>query len=73
MHAPVWLEAYHASLNLCDTWNACEYRQVCGGGRINHRWSAERRYENPSVYCEDLKEIFGHIRERVAPKVELVV
>jgi len=69
----VWLEAFRASLNLCQTCRTCVYRQACGGGYLPQRWSTERRYDNPSVYCEDLKEIYGYIWSRIAPEVEVVV
>jgi uncharacterized protein len=69
----MWLEAYRASLNLNDTCKVCEYHQACGGGYLPHRWSPETRYDNPSVYCEDIKEIFNHMWARVAPEVELVI
>lgn len=70
---PVWLEAYHASLNLCETCQKCEYYQACGGGYLPHRWSNERRYDNVSVYCDDLKEIFDHIWSRIASDIDLCV
>jgi uncharacterized protein len=67
---PLWLEAYNASLNLCDTCKSCRYHLACGGGYLAHRWSKEKRYDNVSVYCEDIKNIFGHIEDRI--KSELV-
>ncbi|HEX3642550.1 MAG TPA: hypothetical protein VHV10_14765, partial [Ktedonobacteraceae bacterium] len=48
------------------------YVRACGGGYLPHRWSQEKRYDNPSVYCADLKEIFSHIWEHIAPDLHLV-
>lgn len=62
-----WREAFDASLQLSETCLACEYLDACGGGHVAHRWSAARRYDNPSVYCESWKRIFGHIWTRLAP------
>lgn len=62
---PTWSAAFEASLNLCKTCEECQYRQACGGGFLPHRFSAARGYDNPSVYCQDLKAIFGHISARV--------
>jgi uncharacterized protein len=62
---PTWSEAFHASLNLCDVCDACEYRLPCGGGFLPHRLSSTNGYDNPSVYCRDLKDIFRHIGRRV--------
>ena len=53
---PAWQEAYTSSLRLCAECESCEYRNACGGGHLSHRWSAERRYDNPSVYCSDIKK-----------------
>lgn len=39
--------------------NCCWYN-ACKGGSITHRFSKENRFNNPSVYCETLQEIFAH-------------
>jgi uncharacterized protein len=70
---PVWREAYEASTHLCDTCLKCEYLDACGGGHLAQRWSTERRFDNPSVYCESWKRIFGHIWDRIAPTLQLEV
>lgn len=62
-----WSTAFEASLDLCDTCKACEYFDCCGGGHLAQRWSNERQYDNPSVYCESWKKIFGHMWERISP------
>jgi uncharacterized protein len=64
---PAWNEIFRASLDLAPLCRACDLRSACGGGHIASRWSTERRFDNPSVYCEDYKAIFGHIWKRVAP------
>jgi len=70
---PVWRQAFEASTHLCDTCMNCEYLDSCGGGHLAQRWSRERRYDNPSVYCESWKRIFSHIWERIAPTLSLQV
>lgn len=67
MHDPVWMEAFDASLNLCTTCRKCEFLDPCGGGHLAHRWSSERGYDNPSVYCESWKSIFTHAWSRISP------
>jgi uncharacterized protein len=69
---PTWRAAFDASLNLCSTCNACEYKDACGGGYLPHRWSKQRNYNNPSVYCEDLMKIFDHIWARAAADIAVV-
>jgi uncharacterized protein len=70
---PVWREAYEASTTLCETCRKCEYLDACGGGHLAQRWSSERRFDNPSVYCESWKRIFAHIWERIAPTLTVEV
>ncbi|MCI0466162.1 MAG: radical SAM protein [Beijerinckiaceae bacterium] len=64
---PRWLAAFKASLALPDICLQCEFLDACGGGHLSQRWSAERQYDNPSVYCESWKAILDHIWKRIAP------
>jgi uncharacterized protein len=63
---PLWREVRDAALNLAPVCQQCVYKNACGGGHIASRWSNANRYNNPSVYCEDIKDVFGHIWERIA-------
>jgi uncharacterized protein len=62
---PVWRKAFDASLNLHANCNSCVYRNACGGGHLAHRWSRADGFDNPSVYCEDLKGIFQHVWQSI--------
>lgn len=64
---PLWREVYQATTNLPAECRRCPYLQACGGGHIASRWSTARRYDNPTVYCEDIKEIMQHIWSRMLP------
>jgi uncharacterized protein len=64
---PRWREAFEASMELCETCQKCEFLDSCGGGHVAHRWSPERRFDNPSVYCDSWKSIFSHIWKRISP------
>jgi len=66
---PRWREAFQASLNVCETCRNCEYLDACGGGHLSTRWSEQRRFDNPSVYCESYKRIFSHIWARISPSL----
>jgi uncharacterized protein len=70
---PVWEEAYAASTRHCETCLKCEFLDACGGGHLAQRWSTERRYDNPSVYCESWKRILGHMWDRIAPTLTVEV
>ncbi|MEV6692630.1 FxsB family cyclophane-forming radical SAM/SPASM peptide maturase [Micromonospora sp. NPDC051196] len=50
---------------LCDTCQACDLRQVCGGGLRTHRYRADTGFDNPSVYCPDLYALISHIGRTV--------
>lgn len=69
---PTWQAAYRASLSLADKCHECRYERACGGGYLPHRWSPESGYDNPSVYCEDLMELFNHVWDRVADDIMFV-
>ncbi len=39
----------------------CAWRHVCGGGDLENRYSAERGFDNPSVFCEGLKLFYLYV------------
>lgn len=50
---------------LCEECKACPEINNCGGGYLPHRYSSTKGFDNPSVYCSDLKHIFHTIRLRM--------
>lgn len=68
---PLWRELYSASLNLAPACRRCSYHFACGGGHIASRWSKVNRFDNPSSYCDDFKQIFSHAWERIIPDLEI--
>ena len=62
---PLWREVLRASLTLPEVCRGCRYRTTCGGGHVGQRWSSQRRFDNPTVYCEDVKMILGHVSQRL--------
>ncbi len=44
---------------------SCPVQEVCGGGTIPHRYSKDKGFNNPSVYCKDLMKLITHIQTRV--------
>jgi uncharacterized protein len=49
---------------LCRTCRECPVVRACGGGLYAHRYSYERKFDNPSVYCDDLKKIIPQVIAR---------
>lgn len=41
----------------------CELVHVCGGGLYSHRYRPGHGFDNPSVYCADLKEMITHMTD----------
>jgi uncharacterized protein len=39
----------------------CAWRNVCGGGDLENRYSSERGFDNPSIFCEGLKIFYLHV------------
>jgi uncharacterized protein len=46
---------------LCDTCQACPVVKICGGGLYPHRFRTGTGFLNPSVFCDDLKKLIGHV------------
>lgn len=56
--SPAWLIVTNAESTLCDSCMECEWRNVCRGGSLQHRYSQTNGFANPSVFCEGLKSYF---------------
>jgi uncharacterized protein len=56
------------STRLSEACEACDLREVCGGGVYAHRYRAGS-FLNPSVYCADLYALISHVRDRLARDV----
>lgn len=48
--------------------HGCREESTCAGGYAPHRFSRRRGFDNPSVWCADLLEMFDHVRARVAQR-----
>jgi uncharacterized protein len=43
----------------------CPEKFTCAGGYLPHRWSTRSGFDNPSVWCDDLLQLFSHVRRRL--------
>lgn len=41
--------------SLCVTCRGCQWKEVCGGGLLSHRFHEQNQFDNPSVYCADIE------------------
>jgi uncharacterized protein len=69
---PLWQEIWRASIELAPVCRRCPWQMACGGGHIASRWSQQHRFDNPSVYCDDLQVILEHVWSRVGSTFEYV-
>lgn len=46
---------------LSATCRACPVVKQCGGGLLAHRYRTGSGFDNPSVYCADLKELIANV------------
>ncbi|WP_186146224.1 cyclophane-forming radical SAM/SPASM peptide maturase YhhB [Burkholderia gladioli] len=49
---------------LCESCRECEVVEVCGGGAVPHRYGL-RGFQNPTVYCREMRALIKHVRSRV--------
>jgi uncharacterized protein len=49
---------------LSATCRGCEVVDICGGGSVPHRFGGEG-FENPTIYCGEMKALIGHVRMRL--------
>ena len=48
----------------------CEFGNICGGGSLPHRYSADNGFSNPSIYCEEMLALFAHARDKLFKEIE---
>lgn len=58
----LWQKLTTEAIPLSSTCQACPERAICGGGDVPHRYSKERQFNNPSIWCKDLLALISHIR-----------
>jgi len=49
---------------LSQTCQDCKIVDICGGGSLPHRF-ADNGFENPTVYCSEMKRLVAHIGQRL--------
>jgi uncharacterized protein len=57
---------------LCDVCRDCSVVRVCGAGNYAHRYRAGAGFDNPSVYCVDLKRFIEHVAIRMRRDLRMV-
>ena len=55
----------HSDDELCDICKECCIKDICGGGNLAHRYSKNKGFDNPSVYCNHILQFVSHVQERL--------
>lgn len=63
--APFWKDIRDAVLNPPQKCRDCTWFGYCGGGHIASRYSSKNGFNNPTVYCDIQKEMYGRVREYI--------
>jgi uncharacterized protein len=58
---PVFMAIEEATSALPVQCQTCTWKRICRGGDLENRFSSERGFDNPSVYCSDYKFFFRNM------------
>jgi uncharacterized protein len=62
VHSPAYGDYYRHQRPTAAACQACADLAICGGGMVAHRWSAQRGFGNPTVFCADQKYLIDRMR-----------
>src|SRR5690554_676615 len=63
---------YFAKKNLCNTCKSCELEKICKGGDTQQRYKSTNGFDNPSMFCKDIKFIINHINNYLKKQIEVI-
>ena len=63
VQSSAYLSYYRQQRPTADVCRDCAELHVCGGGMVAHRWSDERGYDNPTIFCADQQLLIARMRE----------
>lgn len=55
----------HKEEYLSTTCKNCLIMEICGGGQLAQRFSEENGFDNPSLYCYEIKKVIAHIQNKL--------
>ena len=66
VHSQTYADYYQQQRPTASACRACHEYNICGGGMVAHRWSDDRGFDNPSIFCADQLLLIRRMREWVA-------
>lgn len=61
IESDVWQEQADAASQRPDECRECDWWRLCKAGRPINRFSKDRGFDNPSIYCNGLKEVYSEL------------
>jgi uncharacterized protein len=59
---PLFEVYYHSHQMVAEKCLNCPVYDFCGGGFLGNRFSYERGFDNPTIYCKDYIKLISHIQ-----------
>ena len=66
IHSQAYSDYFHQQRPTAAKCLACSELHVCGGGMVAHRWSDDRAFDNPSIFCADQLMVISRMREWIS-------
>ena len=66
VQAPIFQEYEHFKQTPASACSDCCWREVCGSGQPVHRYSTDKGFDNPYVYCAGLDKFYTHVLRHLA-------
>jgi uncharacterized protein len=61
LDGPLWAEFAAAQDRIPSACQSCKWRNICRGGPMETRYSPERGFDNPSIYCSALMDFYEYV------------
>ncbi len=49
----------------------CEVKDICLGGSLPHRYSSKNGFNNPTIYCSEVKALINHAKDKLIEQLEI--
>ena len=56
--------------NLPQICKSCDVRDICGGGSLPHRYSQAKGFDNPTIYCQEMRTLITHAKQRITDEID---
>lgn len=56
--------------NLPHICKSCVVKEICGGGSLPHRYSQANGFDNPTIYCQEMRALITHAKHRLTDEID---